>query len=113
MGAMNPTLLEELQKAPLELQQEVLDFLLFIKKRRGASPSGVERSEGICGGEARIVGTRIPVWSLEQGRRLGFTDDELLANYPSLRRDNLVAAWAYVAAHPAEIEQSIRDNEAA
>ena len=60
-----------------------------------------------------MTGTRIPVWSLEQGRRLGFTEDELLVNYPTLRRGDLPAVWDYVKAHTAEIEQAIRENEEA
>ena len=95
------------------MQQEVLDFLLFIKGRSQASARGIEKLEGVCGGDACVAGTRIPVWSLEQGRRLGFTEDELLVNYPTLRRGDLPAVWDYVKAHTAEIEQAIRENEEA
>ena len=30
----------------------------------------VETTPGVCGGEARIVGTRIPVWQLVEARNL-------------------------------------------
>ena len=47
---------------------------------------------------------------LEQARRLGRTEAELLGIYPTLRAEDIVHAWAYVRAHRDEIEQQIRDN---
>lgn len=72
---------------------------------------GIESSPDVCGGEARIAGTRIPVWVLEQARRLGTSEADILTAYPSLQPKNLAAAWAYVQAHPEEIENDIRANE--
>ena len=57
--------------------------------------------------------TRIQVWLLEQSRRLGMSEADLLGNYPTLRAEDLVNAWAYVQANRQEIEAQIRDNEAA
>lgn len=114
MTTLNPTLLHELQSAPAPVQQEVLDFLLFIKRRYEKDLSrGIEHTPGVCGGDACVASTRIPVWTLEQSRRLGFTDEELLNNYPTLSQGDLAAAWAYAMAHPTEIENAIRDNEEA
>lgn len=79
----------------------------------GDALPGIETTEGICGGVACIAGTRIPVWILEQYRRLGASEAELLRSYPSLRAEDLVHAWAYVRSHQSEIEQQIRENEAA
>jgi uncharacterized protein (DUF433 family) len=53
----------------------------------------------ICGGSATIVRTRIPVWTLEQARRLGTSEAEILRSYPSLRAGDLASAWAYVRGH--------------
>ena len=75
--------------------------------------SGIEATPGVCGGDPRIAGTRIPVWTLEQYRRLGMTEAQLLASYPGLRAADLVNAWAYVAAHPDEIDRQIHENEEA
>jgi uncharacterized protein (DUF433 family) len=75
--------------------------------------SGIESTCGVCGGDPRIAGTRIPVWTLEQYRRLGVTESQILAAYPGLRATDLVNAWAYVAAHPDEIDRQIRENEEA
>lgn len=74
---------------------------------------GIEVSPDVCGGAACIARTRIPVWTLEQSRRLGASEAELLRSYPSLRAEDLVNAWGYVRSHQDEIEQDIRENEAA
>jgi uncharacterized protein (DUF433 family) len=74
---------------------------------------GIERTPGIAGGAACIVRTRISVWVLENYRRLGWTEAKLLANYPTLRAADLVHAWAYVDAHRQEIDEAIKENEAA
>jgi len=60
---------------------------------------GIESTPGVCGGEACIVRTRIPVWLLVQARRLGTSEADLLRNYPSLRAEDLASAWAYARAH--------------
>lgn len=74
---------------------------------------GIESQPEVSGGDACIAGTRIPVWSLVQYRRLGATDSDLLQWYPSLRGEDLVHAWAYYEAHPGEIDKRIEENEAA
>ncbi len=74
---------------------------------------GIEKNPDVTGGAACIVRTRIPVWVLENYRRLGWNEATLLENYPALRAADLVNAWAYVDAHPEEIEQAIHENVAA
>jgi uncharacterized protein (DUF433 family) len=72
---------------------------------------GIDSTPGVCGGEPCIVRTRIPVWALEQSRRLGMSEDQLLRSYPTLRAEDLVNTWAYVRSHRTEIEDGIRENE--
>jgi uncharacterized protein (DUF433 family) len=74
---------------------------------------GIESTPGICGGEPRIVRTRIPVWVLEQARRQGMSESEILAAYPTLRAEDLANAWAYVLVNRDEIDRHIQENEAA
>jgi len=74
---------------------------------------GIEKTVGVAGGEACIVRTRIPIWALENYRRLGWNEATILENYPSLRATDLVNAWAYFDAHRQEISRAIRANEAA
>lgn len=79
----------------------------------GEAWPGIERTPGVAGGDACVVRTRIPVWTLDNYRRLGWTEAQLLDNFPALRAADLVNAWAYAAAHLDEIEQAIRENEGA
>jgi uncharacterized protein (DUF433 family) len=69
---------------------------------------GIEKNSSVMGGDACLVRTRIPVWMLEGYRRLGWTEAEILDNYPTLSAADLVQAWGYVAAHPEEIEQALQ-----
>jgi len=73
---------------------------------------GIESRPGVCGGEPCIVRTRIPVWVLEQARRLGTSEAELLRSYPTLRAQDLANAWAFVRSHRDEITRQIEANEA-
>ena len=75
--------------------------------------SGIETNPGVCGGEPCIVRTRIPVWLLEQARRLGTSESELLRSFPTLRAADLVNAWNYVDTHREEIDRQISENEEA
>lgn len=44
-------------------------------------------------------------------RRLGRSEGEILAGYPSLSPADLQAAWAYADSHAAEIDSAIRENQ--
>lgn len=85
---------------------------LVVRDLDDAFP-GIDSTPGVCGGEPCIVRTRVPVWVLEQSRRLGMSEDELLRSYPTLRAEDLVNAWACVRSHRTEIEDQIRENESA
>ncbi len=92
---------------------EKAELLRWVVQDLGDSFPGIESHPDISGGEARIVRTRIPVWVLEQARRLSTSEGDLLKAYPSLRAEDLANAWAYVRSHRAEIEANIRANEEA
>ena len=92
---------------------EKAQLLQRVVRDLGDALPGIDAIPGVCGGEACIVRTRIPVWVLEQARRLGASEAELLRSYPSLRAEDLANAWAYVRSHREEIEEQIRQNEAA
>ena len=78
-------------------------------RRRSRHP-GVVKTPGVCGGSARIDGTRIPVWQLVEERKLGASEAQLLNDYRTLKARDLVAAWDYAEEHPEEIDQDIRRN---
>jgi uncharacterized protein (DUF433 family) len=71
---------------------------------------GITKTPGVCGGDACIEGTRIPVWVLVGYQRLGVSEIELLKSYPTLYANDLVNAWVYAEANPDEIETAIREN---
>ena len=71
---------------------------------------GIEKTPGVCGGEARLMRTRIAVWSLEEMRRRGWTEAEILQHYPHLAAADLANAWSYVASHIDEIDRLIAEN---
>jgi uncharacterized protein (DUF433 family) len=74
---------------------------------------GIERTTGVAGGEACVVRTRIPIWTLEQYRRLGWNEARILQSFPALRAADLVNAWAYADAHRDEIDAAVHANEKA
>ena len=106
--------LEEAERLLAELTRgEKAQLLQWVARELGGAFPGIESSPNVCGGEPCIVRTRIPVWVLEQARRLGTSESELLQSFPTLRAEDLANAWAYVRAHRQEIEQQILENEAA
>lgn len=74
---------------------------------------GISSDADVLGGEARIVRTRIPVWTLVQSRQLGMSEADILRSFPTLRAEDLANAWAYARLHREEIEQQIAENESA
>ncbi len=88
-------------------------LLQRVAQALGEAFPGIDSDPAICGGEPRIVRTRIPVWLLEQARRLGMSEADILGAYPTLTATDLANAWAYVRARRDEIERQIEENEAA
>jgi uncharacterized protein (DUF433 family) len=106
--------LQDLQSQLLALSPaEKAQAIQLLSESLGTPWIGIEKTPGICGGDARIAQTRIPIWVLVQARNLGNTDAEILANYPTINAIDLSNAWRYAEAHLAEIEQAIAENEAA
>jgi uncharacterized protein (DUF433 family) len=90
---------------------EKAQLLQWVVRDLGDAFPDIESRTGVCGGEPCIVRTRIPIWVLEQARRLGVNEAEILACYPTLRAEDLANAWAYVRSHREEIDKQIRENE--
>ena len=91
---------------------EKAQLLQRAAQELGDAFPGIESRPGVCGGEPCIIRTRIPVWLLEQARRLGTSEADLLRSYPTLRAQDLAHAWIYVRLHPEEITRQIEENEA-
>ena len=106
--------LEQAQRIVATLSRgEKASVLQHLARDLGEAFPGIESDPRVCGGEPCVVRTRIPLWLLEQARRLGMAEADLLPSYPTLRAEDLANAWAFVRAHQREIEQQIADNEAA
>ena len=106
--------LEQLEQMLSKLTKaEKAQLLQWVARDLGDASPGIESTSGVCGGEPCIVRTRIPVWVLEQARRLGATEAMLLASYPTLRAEDLTNAWSFVRTHREEIDRQIAENEAA
>ena len=108
------TALQEVEQLLPQLTRAEKAHLLQLTMRDlGDAFPGIESRPGVCGGEPCMVRTRIPVWVLEQARRLGTSETDLLRAYPTLRADDLATAWAYARNHAEEITAQIRANEEA
>lgn len=88
-------------------------LLQWIVRDLGDAFPGIESNPTVCVGEACIVRTRIPVWLLVQARNLGMSEADILRSYPTLRAEDLANAWGYYRAHRGEIDDEIKENEAA
>ena len=82
----------------------------LIQDIQDSSP-GIDHEQGTCGGAARIVRTRIPVWTIQAARRFGMSEAEILQTWPSLRAEDLSNAWTYARLHSEEIERAILENQ--
>lgn len=92
---------------------EKAELLQRLAREVGNAWAGIENTAGVSGGESCIVRTRIPVWTLENYRRLGWTEAAILENFTSLRAVDLVNAWAFADAHAEEMDKAIRVNQGA
>jgi uncharacterized protein (DUF433 family) len=107
------TLLDLEKQLETLTRAEKAQVLQWVARDLGDALPGIESRPGVCGGEPCIVRTRIPVWVLEQSRRLGISEADLLRSYPTLRAEDLTSAWTYVRSHRPEIDLQILENEEA
>lgn len=106
--------LKELEQQLLALNpNEKVQLIQLLAQSLGSNWQGIEKTPRVCGGEARITKTRIPVWVLVEAQRLGYSDSDLLISYPTITATDLANAWIYAKAHPDEIESAIERNEVA
>lgn len=105
--------LQEVEKLlPTLTRTEKAQLLQQVARELGDAILGIESIPDVCGGVPCIMRTRIPVWVLEQYRRQGATEADLLLAYPALRTEDLSNAWAYVRSHQEEISRQLQENEA-
>jgi uncharacterized protein (DUF433 family) len=102
---------EDVRNAALHLPKADQARLLAVVAHEVADAyPGIEFQPDVCGGSARLIRTRIPIWLLESLRRNGATDAALLASYPTINAEDLANAWAYARAHCEEMDAEITAN---
>ncbi|NEP28113.1 DUF433 domain-containing protein [Moorena sp. SIO3I6] len=95
--------LKDLEQQLLALSpSEKVQVIQLLAQSLTNNWQGIEKNPRICGGEACIANTRIPVWLLVEARRLGYSDGDLLKSYPTVTAADLANAWVYAKAHPDE-----------
>ncbi len=106
--------IQELEAQLLSLTPtEKLEVIQILSHSLSQSWRGITKTPGVCGGDACIAGTRIPVWVLVEAQNLGINESQLLYDYPTLSATDLANAWVYANANPEEIATAIQENEAA
>jgi len=106
-------IVKELERQLLALRpSEKVQVIQLLAQSLGSNWQGIEKTPKVCGGEACIANTRIPIWVLVEARRLGYSDVDLLTSYPTITATDLANAWVYAEAYPDEIEFAIKQNEA-
>ncbi len=113
LGAFMPILQEAEALLPRLTPGEKAQVLQWVARDLGASFPGIGSDPAVCGGEACISRSRIPVWVLVQAKIQGLSEADLLRSFLTLRAEDLVNAWAYERAHREEIARDIQENEAA
>lgn len=53
----------------------------------------VSMNKAICGGEPCVSGTRIPLRLLFRFRKKGFSDEQIIEQFPILSAEQLAAIW--------------------
>jgi len=92
---------------------EKAEAIQILTKTLTSDSPGIQKTPGVCGGDACIGKTRIPVWGLVSLRYQGASDARILEGYPQLTAADLVNAWVYAEAYPEEIEAALREEDAA
>lgn len=72
----------------------------------------IVKTPGVCGGQPRIVGTRIKVKHVYTWvERMGKTPAEVVADYPHVTMAQVHAALAYYWSHVDEIQRDMDDED--
>lgn len=88
---------------PWDAENLIRRFLVMTKT--------ITHTKNICGGRARINGTRIPVWSLIRMSQQNMSKESLLDNFPTLSSGAIDSAFYYYNDNMKEIDQDISENE--
>ena len=71
----------------------------------------IQKTPGVCGGDACIRTTRIAVWMLVELKNQNASEQRILSAFPDLSHDDLEAAWEYYQSHAEEIDSAIAQQD--
>jgi uncharacterized protein (DUF433 family) len=71
------------------------DAVRTMRQRDSAAIGKIEQKRGVAQNQPVISGTRIPVRSIQAFSKAGYSVDEIKLQYPSLKREDIVAAINY------------------
>jgi uncharacterized protein (DUF433 family) len=80
-----------------------------VSTEKPVTKSWIQKSVGVCGGEACVRSTRHTVSGLVEWKKQGLTDARILEHHPDLTLADLEVAWEYYASHRDEIDQAIKE----
>lgn len=83
----------------------------YLSRQTQSTELPIQKTPEVCGGNARIRNTRIPVWTIISFYQLGASDEEILRNYPGLTVEDLREAVSYYEQNQAEIDQVIEAQD--
>lgn len=119
MSGQTQELIQICEQLPDAERAELADFARFLlvkhQQQNGssalhASPLAdaiIRHTNGVAGGDACVRDTRVPVWTLVQLKKLGRSEQQLIADFPGITQDDLDAVWVYYRAPTDEIEKAI------
>ncbi|MBK8399194.1 MAG: DUF433 domain-containing protein [Leptospiraceae bacterium] len=102
----------KLEKALNHLsEEEKMEAIAYLNNSISKTWIVIDKNENVCGGEACIIRTRIPVWSLVSYKLKGWEEEKFLQNFSALRLSDLSNAWIYYKLNGQEIDKAILENE--
>ncbi|BAZ17594.1 hypothetical protein NIES4071_94740 [Calothrix sp. NIES-4071] len=106
--------IEELKIQLLQLNpSEKAEAIQTLTNSLSSGSRLITKTPGVCGGDACLANTRLPVWLFVSLRRQATSDAEILEFYPHLTAADLVNVWAYAEAYPDEIEIALQEQDEA
>lgn len=108
MTAFVDKTIQEVRLLPRDEQEALFRALLDIVTP--TKESIIRCSPGVVGGRARIRDMRIPVSLIVSWYNAGWSDQEVLDNYPGLKATDLDAVKSYYVLHQEEINAEIEEE---
>jgi uncharacterized protein (DUF433 family) len=95
--------------SPVELAKTISDLptVDLVTFQDALLTEMIRKTPGVCGGDACVRNTRIPIWLLISFSQQGLNQTDLLRNYPGLTAFDLSMVQLYHSLHRQEIDDLI------